>query len=136
MVGEIGSYSVEVSFGWTDEEHYVVRVFFEPPSRAYEAIMHAWRTQQMQAKQWKFAKGFLKPFHLFCAPVYADATFSCVNSPPEAGEMLTAAENIIKELRASLRTPLAYEAACTLANDVMQESKRRTSTRKGSACFV
>ena len=136
MVGKVDGYSVEVSFGWNDEEYYVVRVFFESPSRDYEVIMHAWRTQQAHAKQWSFATDFFKPFSLFCAPVYVDATFSYANSPPEPGELLTVAENIVKELQASSRAPLAYEAACALANDVIQESKRRTSTRKGSASFV
>ncbi|RZJ61692.1 MAG: hypothetical protein EOO58_01480 [Hymenobacter sp.] len=136
MIGELADYPVEVSFGWTDEEYYVVRVFFEPPSRDYEAILSAWRTQQAQAKQWKFAKSFFKPFCLSCAPVYVDATFSYANSPPESGELLAVAENIIRELQASLRAPLAYEAACKLASDVLQESKRRTAMRKRGALFV
>jgi hypothetical protein len=136
MVGHVQGYAVEASFGWNDEDYLMIRVFFEPPSRKYEALMQAWRTQQTQAKQWKFAKGFFKPFRLFCAPVYVDATFSYANSPPEPGELLRVADAIIKELQVASRAPLAYEAACTLANDVIQESKCRTSTRKVGVGFV
>jgi len=98
--------------------------------------MHAWRTQQTQAKQWKFAKGFFKPFRLFCAPVYVDATFSYANSSPEPVELLAIARNIVQELQASLLAPLAYEAACKLANDVIQERERRPAMRKGNVSFV
>lgn len=130
MVGTLQGYAVEASFGWNDEEYLMIRVFFEPPSRNYEALMQAWRTQQAQAKKWKFAKDFFKPFSLFCAPVYIDATFSYTNSPPEPNKLLIVAEQIISELQATRRVPLAYDAACKLANDVIQESKRRTTSLK------
>ena len=136
MIGTVQRYAVEASFGWNDENYLLVRVFFEPPSRDYDLLVQAWRAQQKQAKQWDFAKGFFKSFSLFCAPVYIDATFSYANSPPEPHELLAVSESIIKELQASSRMPLAYEAACDLANNVLQESKRRTAARKGSARFI
>jgi hypothetical protein len=135
MIGTVQQYAVEVSFGWNDEDYLLVRVFFEPPSHDYDLLMQAWRAQQKQAKQWQFAKGFFKSFSLSCAPVHVDATFSYANSPPEPQELLTVAESITKELRASLRVPLAYEAACNLATNVSQESKRRIAARKGNARF-
>ncbi|TVT37917.1 hypothetical protein FNT36_22435 [Hymenobacter setariae] len=136
MIGTIQDYAVEISFGWHDERYLMVRVFFEPPSYDYELLMQAWRAQQHQAKHWKFATSFFRPFRLLCAPVYVDATFYYASWPPEPEELLTVADDIIKELQSSSRAPLAYKAACTLANDVIQESKRRTSTRKGSVRFV
>jgi hypothetical protein len=135
MIGTVQQYAVEASFGWNDEDYLLVRVFFEPPSRDYNPLMQAWRAQQKQAKQWQFAKGFFKPFSLLCTPVHVDAIFSYANSPPEPQELLTVAESIIKELRASLRVPLAYETACNVATNVSQESKRRTAARKGNARF-
>lgn len=130
MIGTIQGYAVEASFGWADEEYLMIRVFFEPPTRDYEAIMQNWQVQQALTKKWKFAKGFLKAFNLFCAPVYIDATFFYTNKPPEATKLILLSEQIINELKELQRPPLGYIAACELANEVLRESRHRTATRK------
>lgn len=126
FVGTVKDYAVEVSYGWTGKPHLIVRVFFGPVSRDYDAIMDAWHKQQGIVANWKFGGDFFNPIVLFCAPVYIDATLPYSASSPKASKLMMLAERITHELQLLDRAPLEYAAACELAADVLQESRRRS----------
>ncbi|MFD1470624.1 hypothetical protein ACFQ48_20530 [Hymenobacter caeli] len=66
FVGTTGGYATEVSIGWNCRPHILVRLFFEPGSRDYDEIMHAWKVLQAATATQEFR-------NCFVAPVYVDA---------------------------------------------------------------
>ncbi len=130
FVGAVNGYATEVSFGWVEQPHLLVRVFFEPGSRDYDEIMHAWQALQAATEEWDFGESF------FCAPVYADARLSYSIRPPKAQQVIGLAEQITRGLLGLGVGPIAYRAGCAVAAYVLAFSKRRAADEQKSGFLL
>ena len=124
FVGTVSGYATEVSYGWTERTHVLVRVFFEPGSHDYEEIMHSWHTNMVWTNEWNFAEG------AYCAPVYADAQLPYWFQCPSMEQMVALAEKITQHLKALGKAPITYEPGRDLAMQVLAESKSRSEARE------
>ena len=118
-VGNMRGYATEVSFGWTEQPHILVRVFFDPLSRDYDAVILNWKGVQATTKSWRFGELFS------CAPVYIDARLSYNIWPPSAEKIIDLAEQMVCALDAISLARIPYAEACALAEYVLATSKSR-----------
>ncbi len=121
FVGTVNGYATEISFGWVERPHVLVRVFFDPGSRHSDEIMAAWRARRPATNGWNFGESF------FCAPVYADARLSYYFQPPAPQQIVGLAEQLTEGLLGLGVAPIAYRAGCALAWQVLAADKSQAA---------
>lgn len=125
FVGAVQGYATEISFGWTDRPHMLVRVFFEPGTRDYDTIMQGWPARIALVEKWPFRKDAFSQIAASCAPVYLDVIISYSLFPPKVPELLAWAEKLVDLLQNLHLNRMEYASGCELAASLLKYNRQR-----------